>query len=64
MRAALLLLAGLLTPEVAAAQPDFSHLKVRIGQTVYVTDLTTGARVTGPLAALAPDFSVNASMRP
>ena len=55
MRAALLLLVALLTPEVAAAQPDFSHLQVRIGQTVYVTDLTTGARVTGPLTALAAD---------
>jgi 2-iminobutanoate/2-iminopropanoate deaminase len=29
IRAALLLLVALLTPEVAAAQPDFSHLKVQ-----------------------------------
>lgn len=40
----------------AAAQPppDFSTLKVKAGDTVFVTDTSTGVEVSGRLSALSP----------
>jgi hypothetical protein len=42
------------TSSLAAAQdaPDFSSLDVKVGEKIYVTDMTTGVEVSGPLTAL------------
>jgi len=39
----------------ASAQPqDFSLLRVKVGDTIFVTDAATGVAVSGPLTALSP----------
>ena len=47
-----------LSGSIAAGQtspaPDFSKLKVRIGDMVYVTDQDTGVRIGGHLKTLSP----------
>jgi hypothetical protein len=48
-----LALAGMCAASPASAQSDFSHLKVRLGDVVYVTE-PTGVVVSGPLTALSP----------
>src|SRR5471032_1717798 len=49
---------GLSSP--ASAQDDFSRLKVKLGQIVYVADASTGVEVSGPLTSLAPrDLSID-----
>ena len=49
-------------PALAAAQsaPDFSQLHVNVGDKVYVTDMTTGVEVSGPLTSLsASELGIN-----
>ena len=43
-------------PTIAAAQTasDFSHLPVKVGDTIYVTE-ATGVEVSGPVKTLTPD---------
>jgi hypothetical protein len=51
-----------LAPAPAAAQsaPDFSRLHVNVGDKVYVTDMTTGVEVSGPLTSLTPtELAIN-----
>src|SRR5471030_443476 len=49
---------GLSSP--ASAQDDFSRLKVKLGQIVYVTDASTGVEVSGPLTSVTPrDLSID-----
>jgi hypothetical protein len=40
-------------PGSAWAQDDFSRLKVKLGQIVYVTDTATGVEVSGPMRTLS-----------
>jgi hypothetical protein len=42
--------------DIAAAQSarDFSHLPIKVGDTIFVTDAATGVAVRGPLTALSP----------
>jgi hypothetical protein len=50
------------SPAPAAAQsaPDFSQLHVNVGDKVYVTDMTTGVEVSGPLTSLsASELAIN-----
>jgi hypothetical protein len=54
-----------LAPAPAAAQsaPDFSQLHVNVGDKVYVTDMTTGVEVSGPLTSLTPtELAINGHM--
>ena len=37
------------------APVDFSRLRLLVGDVVYVTDLTTGVEVKGPIRSLSPD---------
>jgi hypothetical protein len=37
-----------------AAAPDFSGIRLRVGDVVYVTDLETGVEVKGPIRSLSP----------
>ena len=49
-------------PDAAAAQtaPDFSMLRLKVGDTIYVTDLETGVEVSGALKTLtAAGLSIN-----
>jgi hypothetical protein len=41
-------------PPLVDAQTDFARLRVKLGETVYVTDTTTGVEVGGPLKTLSP----------
>ena len=54
MRRVLAIVICVAVPGSVCAQDDFSHLKVKLGQIVYVTDTTTGVEVSGPLKALSP----------
>ena len=59
MRSSLAAAAGLgvvLSASIAGAQPspDFSALKVKVGDIIYVTDRETGVVVSGRLKALSP----------
>jgi hypothetical protein len=41
---------------IAAAQsaPDFSHLPIKVGDKIYVTEAATGVEISGPLKTLTP----------
>jgi hypothetical protein len=55
-------IAILSAPALAAAQPapDFSQLHVNVGDKVYVTDMTTGVEVSGPLTSFsATELAIN-----
>ena len=60
MRSSLAVAAGLgfaLSASIAGAQtspPDFSGLRVKVGDIIYVTDRETGLAVSGRLKALSP----------
>jgi hypothetical protein len=54
MRRVLAILICAAMPGRAWAQDDFSHLKVKLGQFVYVTDAAAGVEVSGPLESLSP----------
>jgi hypothetical protein len=38
----------------AQTAPDFSTLRLKVGDTIYVTDTATGVEVSGPLKTFAP----------
>jgi hypothetical protein len=42
------------TPTASAQPKDFSLLRVKVGDTIFVTDAATGVEVSGPLTTLAP----------
>ena len=42
------------TNMAAAQTPDFSHLDARPGDIIYVSDMTSGVKVSGQLRSLAP----------
>jgi hypothetical protein len=47
-------------PAAAQSAPDFSQLQVNVGERVYVTDMTTGVEVSGPLTSLtAGELGIN-----
>ena len=54
MRRALAIVICAAVPVRASAQDDFSRLKAKLGQIVYVTDANTGIEVSGPLTSLSP----------
>jgi hypothetical protein len=54
MRRALAIVMCAALPTSASAQDDFSRLKAKLGQIVYVTDGNTGIEVSGPLTGLSP----------
>jgi hypothetical protein len=54
MRRVLAIVICVAVPGSVCAQDDFSHLKVKLGQIVYVTDAATGVEVSGPLKSWSP----------
>ena len=47
-------------PVAAQTTRDFSKLKVKIGDIIYVTDLNTGTSVNGPIGTLSPsELTIN-----